>query len=139
VCQSPSPWAEPGWELLPPAENAGDWGDTHWFPWRAWGTPRAVGSRVSLGKNNPRKGDLGVGRRQVLPESGWRGVTKHQRARLSQQELGHPPAMSWEGMDGAGGPGCGHRVHHSSVPTIGPRLPTLHGRVPVYPRSPEEQ
>ena len=145
VCQSPSPspkpWAEPGWKLLPPAENAGDWGDTHGFPWRAWGTPRAVGSRVTLGKNNPRKGDLGVGRQQVLPQPGWRGVTKHQRPRLSQQELGHPPAVSWEGTDGTGGPGCSHRVCHPSIPTVGPRSPTLRGHpcLPQEPRSAEKQ
>lgn len=52
-----------------PAENANNWGDTHGFPWRAWGTPRAVGSRVALGKNNPRKGDSGVGRWQVPPST----------------------------------------------------------------------
>lgn len=93
VCQSPrpcpKPWAEPGWKLLPPAESVGDWVDTHGFPWRAWGTPRAIGSRVALGKNKPRKGDLGVGRWQVLLEQGWRGVTKHYRPRLPPQELGH--------------------------------------------------
>lgn len=61
VCQCPSPgskpWAEPGWKRLPPAENTGNGGDTHGFPWRAWGTPWAVGSRVTLRKKNPRKGD----------------------------------------------------------------------------------
>lgn len=44
--------AFPSWRWL---------GDTHGFPWRAWGTPGAVGSGVTLGKK-ARKGEFGMGR-----------------------------------------------------------------------------
>lgn len=103
----PKAWVEGlGDFFFPPAENGDDWGDTHGFPWRAWGTPWAIGSRVALDKNNPKKRDLGVGREQVLLEPGRRGVMKYQRPRLLQWEFGHSLAMSWEGMQ-LGDPAAG--------------------------------
>lgn len=73
---------------------------------------------------------------QVLLEPAWRWVTKRQRPRLSQWELGHPSAVSWEGMDGTRGPGCSHRVCHHSIPTAGPHSPML-GACPCLPQEPQ--
>lgn len=68
VCQSPNPGMSLGgsFSLL---QKILMMGDTHGFPWRACRTPWAIGSRVALGKNNPRNGDLGVERGDEAPES----------------------------------------------------------------------
>lgn len=109
------PWEQTSWGkcgtrgggVCPPNCSTG-WSsarvDTHGFPWRAWGTPRAVGSWVTLGKNPKERGF----------RPGWAAGTARAGRERGDEAPGTPAvtlgtgtslAMNW-GADGAGGPGC---------------------------------